>query len=54
MKGYFYQLKFEWRYFLMRMKKNKNLWEVTVYGLKFYTESMSEAIVIAWKLGGRI
>lgn len=38
----------------MRMKKKENLWEVTLHSLKFYTESMSEAIAIAWKLGGRV
>ena len=37
----------------MRMKKNGKLWEVTVHSLKFYTESISEAIAIAWKIGGR-
>ena len=37
----------------MRMKKVKNLWEVTVNDLKFYTETINEAIAIAWKLGDR-
>lgn len=37
----------------MRMKRVKNLWEVTVNNLKFYTESINEAIAIAWELGGR-
>lgn len=38
----------------MKMKKNKNLWEVTLNNLKFYTETISEAIAIAWKIGGRV
>nr|DAF46442.1 MAG TPA: hypothetical protein [Siphoviridae sp. ctkTz2] len=37
----------------MRMKRVKNLWEVTVNNLKFYTESINGAIAIAWELGGR-
>lgn len=37
----------------MRMKKIENLYEVTVNDLKFYTETIYEAISIAWKLGGR-
>ena len=37
----------------MRMKKIKNLYEVTVNDLKFYTETINEAIAIAWKLGDR-
>lgn len=37
----------------MRMKKVKKLWEVTVNDLKFYTETINEAIAIAWKLGDR-
>ena len=37
----------------MRMKKIKNLYEVTVNDLKFYTKTINEAIAIAWKLGDR-
>ena len=37
----------------MRMKKIKNLYEVTVNDLKLYTETINEAIAIAWKLGNR-
>lgn len=37
----------------MRMKKNGNLYEVTMNDLKFYTETIDEAIAIAWKLGDR-
>lgn len=37
----------------MKMKKVKKLWEVTVNDLKFYTETINEAIAIAWKLGDR-
>ena len=35
----------------MRMKKIENLYEVTVNDLKFYTETINEAIAIAWKVG---
>nr|DAK27214.1 MAG TPA: hypothetical protein [Caudoviricetes sp.] len=37
----------------MRMKKIESLYEVTVNDLKFYTETINEAIAIAWKLGDR-
>ena len=37
----------------MRMKKIENLYEVTVNDLKVYTETINEAIAIAWKLGDR-
>lgn len=37
----------------MRMEKIENLYEVTVNDLKFYTETINEAITIAWKLGDR-
>ena len=37
----------------MRMKKIRNLYEVTVNDLIFYTETINEAIAIAWKLGDR-
>ena len=37
----------------MRMKKIENLYKVTVNDLKFYTETINEAIAIAWKLGDR-
>ena len=37
----------------MRMKKIKNLYEVTVNNLKFYTETINESVAIAWKLGDR-
>ena len=37
----------------MRMKKIESLYEVTVNDLKFYTETINEAIAIARKLGDR-
>ena len=37
----------------MRMKKIENLYEVTMNNLKFYTETINEAIAIAWKLDDR-
>lgn len=39
----------------MRMTKCSNgLWKCTFKDLEFYTSTMSGAIAIAWKLGGRI
>lgn len=39
----------------MKMQKCKNgLWKCSFKNLEFYTSTISEAIAIAWKLGGRI